>query len=232
MLKKSLKYMNEIFLDTETTGLSFNEGHRIVEVACIETREFIPTNRIFHKIINPEREVPNEAFKIHGFSTDFLKTKETFDKIAQPFVEFIKDKKIIIHNASFDLGFLNYEFKLLKKDEIKRENVIDSLEIARGKFPGTSNSLDALCKKFNIDLSRRTKHNALLDCELLREVYINLLDVKEPKLSFNDNTTHEKFINISGSENKVYYKKIIEPTVEEQKLHKEFVKKELKKNFY
>ena len=232
MLKKLLKYMNEIFLDTETTGLSFNEGHRIVEVACIETREFIPTNRIFHKIINPEREVPNEAFKIHGFSTDFLKTKETFDKIAQPFVEFIKDKKIIIHNASFDLGFLNYEFKLLKKDEIKRENVIDSLEIARGKFPGTSNSLDSLCKKFNIDLSRRTKHNALLDCELLREVYINLLDAKEPKFDLSNNITHEKFINISGSENKVYYKKIIEPTVEEQKLHKEFVKKELKKNFY
>ena len=224
--------MNEVFLDTETTGLSFREGHKVVEIACIETKDLIATGRVFHKLINPKRSVPEQAFKIHGFSQDFLNDKETFDQVADEFLSFIKDKKIIIHNASFDLGFLNYEFKLLKKDEIKRENVIDSLEIARGKFPGTSNSLDALCKKFNIDLSRRTKHNALLDCELLREVYINLLDVKEPKLSFNDNTTQEKFINISGSDNKVYYKKIIEPTVEEQKLHKEFVKKELKKNFY
>ena len=216
--------MNEIFLDTETTGLSFNEGHRIVEVACIETREFIPTNRIFHKIINPEREVPNEAFKIHGFSTDFLKTKETFDKIAQPFVEFIKDKKIIIHNASFDLGFLNYEFKLLKKDEIKRENVIDSLEIARGKFPGTSNSLDALCKKFNIDLSRRTKHNALLDCELLREVYINLIDVKEPKFNLSNNNADQNIINT-----KDYNTKVIKISEKEMKKHKDILKEELKK---
>ena len=172
--------MNEIFLDTETTGLSVNDKDRIVEIACIETNNLTPTKRIFHKIINPQRDVPQEAFKIHGFSTDFLKNKETFDKIADELLEFIKDKKIIIHNASFDLGFLNYQLKLIRKREIKKENVIDSLEIARGKFPGTSNSLNALCRRFNIDLSRRTKHNALLDCELLREVYINLLDAKEP----------------------------------------------------
>ena len=162
--------MNEIFLDTETTGLSVNNKHRIVEVACIETSDLLPTKKIFHKIINPQRDVPEEAFKVHGFSTDFLKNKETFNKIADEFLEFIKDKKIIIHNASFDLGFLNYELKLIKKNEIKSENIIDSLEVARNKYPGSSNSLDALCKRFNIDLSRREKHNALLDCELLREV--------------------------------------------------------------
>ena len=165
--------MNEIFLDTETTGLSPNDKHKIVEIACVETNDLIPTKKIFHKLINPQRDVPDGAFKIHGFSTEFLKDKETFNIIADEFINFIKDKKIIIHNAAFDLSFLNYELKLIKKNEVKKDNVIDSLEIARGKFPGTSNSLDALCKRFGIDLSRRTKHNALLDCELLREVYIN-----------------------------------------------------------
>jgi DNA polymerase-3 subunit epsilon len=155
--------MNEIFLDTETTGLSTNEnGHRIVEIACVETKDLIPTKKIFHKIINPQRDVPEEAFKVHGFSTEFLKNKELFSDVAEEFLQFIKDKKIIIHNASFDLGFLNHELKLVKKNEIKKENVIDSLEIARGKYPGTSNSLDALCRRFNIDLSRRTKHNAFI----------------------------------------------------------------------
>ena len=222
--------MNEIFLDTETTGLSPNDRHKIVEVACIETKDLIPTKRIFHKIINPQREVPEGAYKVHGFSTEFLKDKETFIKIADEFLEFIKDKKIIIHNASFDLGFLNYELKLIRKNEIKRNNIVDSLEVARGKFPGTSNSLDALCRRFRIDLSKRTKHNALLDCELLREVYINLLDAKEPKLMFsNENLdSTEKKIN----KNKDYCKIIVEPTLEETKLHANFLKKELKKNYY
>ena len=222
--------MNEIFLDTETTGLSPNDRHKIVEVACIETKDLIPTKRIFHKIINPQREVPEGAYKVHGFSTEFLKDKETFIKIADEFLEFIKDKKIIIHNASFDLGFLNYELKLIRKNEIKRNNIIDSLEVARGKFPGTSNSLDALCRRFRIDLTKRTKHNALLDCELLREVYINLLDAKEPKLMFsNENLdSTEKKIN----KNKDYCKIIVEPTLEETKLHANFLKKELKKNYY
>ena len=165
--------MNEVFLDTETTGLSFRDGHKIVEIACIETKDLIPTGKVFHKLINPNRRMPAEAFKVHGFSEEFLKNKETFDKVADEFLSFIKDKKIIIHNASFDLGFLDGELGTYQKEKINKKFVIDSLEVARNKFPGTSNSLDALCKRFNIDLSRRTKHNALLDCELLREVYIN-----------------------------------------------------------
>ena len=178
--------MYEVFLDTETTGLSFRDGHKIVEIACIETKDLIPTGNVFHKLLNPKRRMPEEAFKVHGFSEEFLKDKETFDKISDQFLNFIKEKKIIIHNASFDLGFLDGELSLIRKDKINRKFVIDSLEVARNKFPGTSNSLDALCRKFNIDLSRRSKHNALLDCELLREVYINLLDVKEPKLNLSN----------------------------------------------
>ena len=223
--------MNEIFLDTETTGLSVNEKHRIVEIACVETKDLIPTKKIFHKIINPQRDVPEEAFKVHGFSTEFLKNKELFSDVAEEFLQFIKDKKIIIHNASFDLGFLNHELKLVKKNEIKKENVIDSLEIARGKYPGTSNSLDALCRRFNIDLSRRTKHNALLDCELLREVYINLLDVKSPKLVFSDKTL-ENGSSSRTNMTKKYCKVVLKPTEEELRLHSEFLKKELKKNYY
>jgi DNA polymerase III subunit epsilon len=223
--------MNEIFLDTETTGLSVNEKHRIVEIACVETKDLIPTKKIFHKIINPQRDVPEEAFKVHGFSTEFLKNKELFSDVAEEFLQFIKDKKIIIHNASFDLGFLNHELKLVKKNEIKKENVIDSLEIARGKYPGTSNSLDALCRRFNIDLSRRTKHNALLDCELLREVYINLLDVKSPKLVFSDETS-ENGSSSRTNMTKKYCKVVVKPTEEELRLHSEFLKKELKKNYY
>jgi DNA polymerase III subunit epsilon len=223
--------MNEIFLDTETTGLSVNEKHRIVEIACVETKDLIPTKKIFHKIINPQRDVPEEAFKVHGFSTEFLKNKELFSDVAEEFLQFIKDKKIIIHNASFDLGFLNHELKLVKKNEIKKENVIDSLEIARGKYPGTSNSLDALCRRFNIDLSRRTKHNALLDCELLREVYINLLDVKSPKLVFSDETSENGSSSRTNMAKK-YCKVVVKPTEEELRLHSEFLKKELKKNYY
>ena len=223
--------MNEIFLDTETTGLSPNDRHKIVEIACIETNDLISTNKIFHKIINPLRDVPDGAYKIHGFSTEFLKDKETFDKIADDFISFIKDKKIIIHNASFDLGFLNYELKLIGKNEIKKDNIIDSLEVARGKFPGSSNSLDALCRRFGIDLSRRAKHNALLDCELLREVYINLLDAKEPKLIFSNETSTSNLVNRSNI-NKDYCKTILKPTEQETKLHTDFLKKELKKNYY
>ncbi len=223
--------MNEIFLDTETTGLYVNDRHKIVEIACIETSDLVPTKRIFHKIINPKREVPDEAFKVHGFSTEFLKDKETFDKVADEFLEFIKDKKIIIHNASFDLGFLNHELKLLRKNEIKKNNIVDSLEIARSKFPGTSNSLDALCRRFNIDLSRREKHNALLDCELLREVYINLLDAKEPKLIFSNDSMEMNFKKRNDLK-KNYCKIVVKPTKEETDRHTIFLKKELKKNYY
>tara|TARA_B100000941_G_C28492792_1_gene548997 strand:+ start:973 stop:1632 length:660 start_codon:yes stop_codon:yes gene_type:complete len=219
--------MNEVFLDTETTGLSFKEGHKIVEIACIETKDLIPTGNIFHKLINPKRSVPEEAFKIHGFSSEFLSNKETFDKIADEFLKFISGKKIIIHNASFDLSFLNNELKIIKKDSIEKNLVIDSLEVARNKFPGTSNSLDALCKRFNIDLSKRTKHNALLDCELLREVYINLLDAKEPKFNLSTSIAEK-----NESVNRNYNKQILKISETEIKLHKEFLKKEIKKNFY
>ena len=219
--------MNEVFLDTETTGLSFKDGHKIVEIACIETKDLVPTGKIFHKLINPKRNMPNEAFKIHGFSDEFLKDKESFDKIADEFLNFIEDKKIIIHNASFDLSFLDGELSLIQKAKINKKLVVDSLELARNKFPGTSNSLDSLCKKFNVDLSRRTKHNALLDCELLREVYINLLDAKEPKFNLSNNSLEQ---NIIKSKN--YNKSIVKITETEIKKHNNFLKSELKKNFY
>ena len=219
--------MNEVFLDTETTGLSFNDGHKIVEIACIETKDLIATGKVFHKLINPKRDVPEEAYNVHGYTEKFLSDKETFEKISDEFLKFIKDKKIIIHNASFDLGFLNGELNAIKKDLINSKLVIDSLEIARNKFPGTSNSLDALCKRFNIDLSRRTKHNALLDCELLREVYINLLDAKEPKFNLSSNNFEDTVVV-----NKSYNKQILNITGSELNMHKEFLKKELKKNFY
>jgi len=218
--------MNEIFLDTETTGLSFRDGHKIVEIACIETKDLIATGKVFHKLINPQRSMPAEAYKVHGFSEEFLKDKETFDQIADEFLSFIKDKKIIIHNSSFDLGFLDGELGLIQKEKINKKLVIDSLEVARNKFPGTSNSLNALCKRFNVDLSRRTKHNALLDCELLREVYINLLDVKEPKFNLSSHLEQ----NIKKA--KDYNKTIVKISDAELKKHKEFLKSELKKNFY
>ena len=219
--------MSEIFLDTETTGLSFKEGHKIVEIACIETNDLIPSGKVFHKLINPKRSVPNEAFKVHGFSEEFLKDKETFFEIADEFLTFIKGKKIIIHNAPFDLSFLDGELGFIKKGKIDKSLVIDSLEVARNKFPGTSNSLDALCKKFNVDLSRRSKHNALLDCELLREVYINLLDVKEPKFNLSNNVLEQ---NISKT--KDYNRSIVKISDDEIKMHKNFLRSELKKNFY
>ena len=219
--------MNEVFLDTETTGLSFRDGHRVVEIACIETNDLISTGKVFHKLINPKRGVPEEAFKIHGFSQEFLSDKETFDQVADEFLSFIKDKKIIIHNASFDLGFLDGELASIQKEKINKKLVIDSLEVARNKFPGTSNSLDALCKRFNIDLSRRTKHNALLDCELLREAYINLLDAKEPKFNLSNSVSA---INIKKA--KDYNKTVVKISEVEIKKHKDFLKSELKKNFY
>ncbi len=219
--------MNEVFLDTETTGLSFKDGHKIVEIACIETEDLIATGKVFHKLINPQRSVPEEAFKVHGFSQAFLSDKETFEQVADEFLNFIKDKKIIIHNATFDLGFLDGELRSIQKEKINKKLVIDSLEVARNKFPGASNSLDALCKRFNIDLSRRTKHNALLDCELLREVYINLLDAKEPKFNLLNNTSE---VNVNKA--KDYCKTVAKISNIELKKHENFLKSELKKNFY
>ena len=219
--------MNEIFLDTETTGLSFKDGHKIVEIACIETKDLVATGKVFHKLLNPRRSVPEDAQKIHGYSQEFLSDKDTFGNVADDFINFVKDKKIIIHNAPFDIGFLNGELSSVKKELIKKELVIDSLDVARNKFPGMSNSLDALCKRFNIDLSRRTKHNALLDCELLREVYINLLDAKEPKFNLLAKNVEQ---NIIKKEN--YNKNILKISEKEIADHRSFIKKELKKNFY
>ena len=219
--------MSEIFLDTETTGLSFEKGHKIVEIACIETKDLIATGKVFHELINPKRDVPEDAFKVHGFSQKFLSDKKSFEDVSDDFLNFVNGKKIIIHNAPFDLSFLNGELNAIKKDLINKDYVIDSLEVARNKFPGSSNSLDALCKKFNIDLSKRVKHNALLDCELLREVYINLLDVKEPKLNMSSSNTEKNV-----PQNKNYNKTILGINESEIKQHVDFLKKEIKKNYY
>ena len=223
--------MNEIFLDTETTGLSSNDGDRILEIACIETKDLIPTKKIFHKLINPERKVSQEAFKVHGFSNDFLQDKQKFKDIAEELLEFIDGKKLIIHNAPFDIGFLNSELKKINKKVLDVKKVDDTLSLARSKFPASSNSLDNLCKRFNIDISRRTKHNALLDCELLREVYINLVGQKEPFLSFsaNDNSEENK-ISVKSIRNRE--KIVIEIDPEEIKKHNNFLKSNLKKNFF
>ena len=223
--------MNEIFLDTETTGLSPKDGDRILEIACIETKDLIPTKKIFHKLINPERKVSQEAFKVHGFSNDFLQDKQKFKDIAEELLEFIDGKKLIIHNAPFDIGFLNSELKKINKKVLDVKKVDDTLSLARSKFPASSNSLDNLCKRFNIDISRRTKHNALLDCELLREVYINLVGQKEPFLSFsaNDNSEENK-ISVKSIRNRE--KIVIEIDPEEIKKHNNFLKSNLKKNFF
>ena len=224
--------MLEVILDTETTGLSPSQQHRIVEIGCIELNNLIPTNNIFHEYLNPERKVSEDAFKVHGYSNDFLATKKKFSEIADNFLEFIKDKKIIIHNAPFDLSFLNYELGLVNKKKIEKKSAIDTLELARQKYPGAQNSLDALCKRLNIDNSKRDKHSALMDCELLKEVYINLIDQKEPKLNLEHedgfNIKIKNIINIS----KNTLRKIIKPSAEEIKLHNEYKKTQLKKNFY
>jgi len=224
--------MLEVILDTETTGLSTKEKHRIVEIGCVELNDQIPTNKIFHQHINPQRKVSEDAYKVHGYSDKFLSDKKTFAEIAEDFLNFIKDKKIIIHNAPFDLSFLNYELKLINKNPITRENVIDTLEIAREKYPGSQNSLDALCKRYNVDNSRRDKHNALIDCHLLKEVYINLMDQKEPKLNLkNSEIINSQFKNQMNHKENIS-RKIIKPSAEEIKLHSLYLKKHLSKNNY
>jgi len=222
--------MKEVVLDTETTGISIKEGHRIVEIGCIELDNLIPTSNKFHSYLNPERKVSQKALEVHGYTDKFLLDKKKFVEIADDFLSFIKDKKLIIHNAEFDIAHLNNELRIAGKDLISNENVIDTLEIARGKFPGSTISLDALCKRYRIDNSRRTKHTALIDCELLTKVYINLVDQKEPTLNFslNNKTHNEKII----TKNNDYYKKVIEPTSEELNSHKEFLKTNLKKNYF
>ena len=224
--------MLEVILDTETTGLSIIEKHRIVEIGCIELENQIPTNKIFHEYLNPQRSVSEDAYKIHGYSDDFLSDKKTFSEIAESFLKFIKDKKIIIHNAAFDLSFLNYEFRLINQKVINKNNVIDTLEIARLKYPGSQNSLDALCKRFNIDNSKREKHNALIDCQLLKEVYINLVDQKEPKLNLSNNEIPDLKFKDNLIKKNNNSRNIVKPSSVELELHRNYLKYHLQKNFY
>ncbi len=222
--------MIEVVLDTETTGLKVSEGHRIVEIGCIELDDLIPTKNRFHCYLNPERKVSKEAFAVHGYTDEFLSKQKKFSHIVDDFLNFIDGKRLVIHNAEFDISHLNNELYNLGKNKIKQD-IVDTLEIAREKFPGSGTSLDALCKRYNIDNSRREKHNAIIDCELLSKVYINLLDQKEPSFELNIEKDFSK-----DSENKnlqvSYYNKIIKPSQEELNLHKEFLKKEIKKNFF
>ena len=220
--------MKEIILDTETTGLSVKDGHRLVEIGCIELENLIPTKKKFHCYLNPERQVSEKAFKVHGYNDDFLSKQRKFVEIGDEFLEFIKDKRLIIHNAEFDLGHLNNELELLGKKKINNE-IVDTLVLARDKFPGSPSSLDALCKRFRIDNSKRTQHTALIDCDLLAKVYINLIDQKEPKLNFQ-NAGNEKE-EISNS-NVTYFKKVVLPSKDEIKRHKEYLNQHLKKNHF
>ncbi len=222
--------MKEVILDTETTGLDVKDGHRIVEIGCLELDNFVLTSKKFHYYLNPERKVSEQALKVHGYTNFFLANKKKFSQIVDEFLEFIRDKKLVIHNAAFDLSHLNNELAILGKNKISPQNVVDTLELARKKFPGSQNSLDALCKRYKIDNSRRVKHTALIDCELLSKVYVNLAGQKEPTfdLKIGDSSS---FSETTNSKIK-YYKKVIKPTQEEIKLHKDFLKSSLKKNFF
>ena len=220
--------MKEVILDTETTGLSVKEGHRIVEIGCMELENFIPTNNNFHCYLNPQRKVSEKALETHGYTDEFLSDKKKFKEIADDFLLYIKGKKLIIHNAEFDLSHLNNELKIAGKELINNE-IIDTVALARDKFPGSSNSLDALCKRFRIDNSKREKHTALIDCDLLSKVYINLIDQKEPKLNLS-NERYES--NLKVDTNVLYYKSVVKITNEEKKEHKEYLNNYLKKNFF
>ena len=222
--------MKEVILDTETTGLSVRDGHRIVEIGCIELDDLIPTKNRFHCYLNPERKVSEKALEVHGYTDEFLSTQKKFLEVADEFLSFIENKRLVIHNAEFDLSHLNNELALLGKKKLNSENVIDTLSLARDKFPGSPISLDALCKRYRVDNSKRTQHTALIDCDLLAKVYINLLDQKEPTLNFKDEENIKKIIGSNNSSK--YYKKVVKPTEEEIKLHKEYLKSSLKKNFF
>ncbi len=218
--------MKEIVLDTETTGISVKEGHRVVEIGCIELENLIPTKKQFHCYLNPERKVSEKAFEVHGYTDEFLSDKKKFGEIEEDFLNFIEGKRLIIHNAEFDISHLNNELSLLGKKKLSNE-IIDTLDLARQKYPGSASSLDALCKRYNIDNSKRTHHTALIDCELLSKVYINLIDQKEPTLNFNN--LDDRLIEKNNT-NTSYFKKIIVPTSDEIKKHQEYLKNNLKKN--
>jgi len=220
--------MKEVILDTETTGLSVLDGHRIVEIGCIEIENYLPTNKIFHCYLNPQRKVSQKALEVHGYTDEFLAKKKKFSEIVEEFLDFINKKRIIIHNAEFDIAHLNHELELVGKNKIDIKNTLDTLEVARDKFPGSGVSLDALCKRFRIDNSKRDKHTALIDCELLYKVYINLFNQKEPSLNFNEET--EKTSKLNNFKNKDYFKGLVIPSDNELELHKNFIKNSLKKN--
>ena len=220
--------MKEVILDTETTGLSVKDGHRIVEIGCIELDNLIPTKNKFHCYLNPERKVSEKALEVHGYTDEFLSTQKKFSEICEQFLDFIKDKRLIIHNAEFDIAHLNNELAIFGKKKISNET-IDTLVLARDKFPGSPVSLDALCKRYRVDNSRRTQHTALIDCDLLAKVYINLIDQKEPTLNFQSN---DQEINEKNNSSVAYFKKVIIPTSDELKKHKNYLKNNLKKNFF
>jgi DNA polymerase III subunit epsilon len=220
--------VKEIILDTETTGISVKDGHRIVEIGCIELDNLLPTNNKFHCYLNPERKVSEKALEIHGYTDEFLSSKKKFKEVVNDFLSFIDGKKLIIHNAEFDLGHLNQELKLVGKSKIKNE-VVDTLALARDKFPGSSISLDALCKRYKIDNSKRTQHTALVDCDLLAKVYINLTDQREPTLDFQNS---DLIVNDHKKEKISYFKKVIKPSTDEIHNHKIYLKTSLKKNFF
>ena len=220
--------MKEIILDTETTGLSVKDGHRLVEIGCIELENLIPTKNKFHCYLNPERKVSEKALEVHGYTDEFLSSKKKFKEIVQEFLDFINGKRLIIHNAEFDLSHLNNELKIIGKETLKNE-IVDTLQLARDKYPGSSLSLDALCKRYRIDNSKRVQHTALIDCDLLSKVYVNLIDQKEPTLNFNSETIDNKY---KKSNKVLYFKKIIKPSDKEKLNHSQYLKTNLKKNFF
>jgi|TARA_B110000114_G_C15057611_1_gene383975 DNA polymerase-3 subunit epsilon len=222
--------MKEVILDTETTGLSAKDGHRIVEIGCIELDNLIPTQNRFHCYLNPERKVSEKALEVHGYTDEFLSTQKKFSEVVDEFLNFIENKTLVIHNAEFDLSHLNNELVLLGKKKLNNTNVVDTLGLARDKFPGSPISLDALCKRYRVDNSKRTQHTALIDCDLLAKVYINLLDQKEPTLNFKNEDNEKQILNLNNTSQ--YYKKVIKPSDKELKLHKEYLKSSLKKNYF
>ena len=222
--------MKEVILDTETTGLFVKDGHRIVEIGCIELEDLMPTKNRFHCYLNPERKVSEKALKVHGYTDEFLSKQKKFSEVVDEFLSFIENKRLVIHNAEFDLSHLNNELILLGKKKINSGNTVDTLSLARDKFPGSPVSLDALCKRYRIDNSNRTQHTALIDCDLLSKVYINLLDQKEPTLNFQSQINEK--VKINSNESSKYYKKVIKASEEELKLHKEYLKNSLRKNFF
>ena len=222
--------MIEVVLDTETTGLSVREGHRLVEIGCVELDDLIPTKKSFHCYLNPGRKVSEKALEVHGYTDEFLSDKKKFKDIVDEFLNFIENKRLIIHNAEFDISHLNNELALIGRNKINNENILDTLVLAKEKFPGSSVSLDALCKRYQIDNSKRVQHTAIVDCELLSKVYINLIDQKEPTLNFQNQDNIS--LNLNLNKNILYYKKIIKPSADEFKLHKDFLKINMKKNFF